>query len=99
MEEILNSRVRRRPDLAFRTVDDDAWVLSTKDSSLHRLNATAAHLWSLLDDEPTVASLGASLAAHFAVDEARALADAEAFAVTLRDRGLVELVAAPTGDR
>ena len=92
LENILERRVRRRPDLAFRAIDGDAWVLSTKDSSLHRLNATAAHLWALLDTEPTVASLGASLAEAFEVDEARALADALAFTVTLRERGLVELV-------
>ena len=93
MQNILKSRVRRRPDLAFRAIDDDAWVLSTRDSSLHRLNPTAAHLWALLEDEPTVAALGVSLAREFEVDLAQALSDAEAFAVTLRDRGLVELIA------
>ena len=92
MESILKNRVRRRPDLAFRAIDGDAWVLSTRDSNLHRLNPTAAHLWSLLEGEPTVAVLGSALAKEFEVDEARALADAESFAVTLRDRGLVELL-------
>lgn len=85
-------RVRRRPDLAFRTMDAEAWVLSTRDQSLHRLNPSAAHLWGLLEAEPTVASLGASLCAHFQVEPEAAARDVATFVGELQERGLIDLV-------
>ena len=94
MDSLLTSRVRRRPDLAFRAQEEMAWVLSTRDASLHRLNETAAWLWGQLDGEPTVASLTAGLQQHFDVDAPTAARDVEAFVRDLLSRGLVELTPA-----
>lgn len=93
VEPILTSRVRRRADLAYRALEGQAWVLSPRESSLHRLNDTASWLWARLETEPTVAQLGAALHTHFEVEAATAARDAEAFVRTLMERGLVELVA------
>lgn len=94
VESILTSRVRRRPDLAFRAQDEQAWVLATRAATLHRLNETAAWLWARLDAEPTVEALGAALQAHFDVDAPRAAEDVEAFVRALTALGLVDLVPA-----
>jgi hypothetical protein len=80
------------PDLAFRNMEDEAWVLCTRDQQLHRLNATAALLWDLLEKEPTVRALAETLAREFDVVPAVAERDAVAFAESLRERGLVELL-------
>lgn len=86
------SRVRRRPDLAFRRIDEETWIVCPRHSTLHRLNGTGARLWELLEGEPTILALGEALAREFEVEPERAAADAEAFVRTLAERGLVDLV-------
>jgi hypothetical protein len=85
-------RVRRRPDLAFRVIDEETWIVSPRDSRLHRLNSTASHLWALLESEPTVDALALALVKEFEVDESHARADAERFVHALVEQGVAELL-------
>jgi hypothetical protein len=87
-----SSRVRRRPDLAFRTIEGETWIVSTRDSRLHRLNSTGGHLFGLLDQEPTVQSLIDGLMLEFDVDAQRAREDTLRFLDELARQGLVEVL-------
>jgi hypothetical protein len=92
VEVLLASRFRWRPDVSFRRIDEETWILSPTGEVLHRLNATASRLWELLGEEPTADSLSAALTREFAVDEERARTDTAAFVQSLLEKGLVEVV-------
>lgn len=51
------------------------------------LNATAAYIWELLEQEQTVDSLVAAMVEHYEVEEAVARADVEAFLNKLQPTG------------
>lgn len=95
MEISRTSRVRRSLDVSFRAIAEETWIVSLRDSVLHRLNATASRVWELLGGEPTVAEIGAVLAVEFDVDEARAAADVEGLVRAMASKGLVEILPQP----
>jgi hypothetical protein len=97
VEPILARRLRRRPDLAFRTIGDEAFILSTRDQRLHRLNESGTFLWAELDREPSVEALAEALCRAFDVEIARARSDAIAFAERLLSDGLAEVILDPRG--
>ena len=53
------------------------------------LNATAAYLWELLEQEQTVETLAEGLMQRYEVDEATAKADAVAFVEKLQPTGAI----------
>jgi hypothetical protein len=83
-------RVSRAPDVLFERVGDDTVLLDPASSLYTRLNATGTALWELLATPATAAELGDHLARTFDLEAATALADAERFLDSLRERGLIE---------
>ena len=60
-------------------------------NGLVALNATAAHVWQLLEEQRTLEELVTALSARFDVDEATARADVSALLDVISDMGLLEM--------
>ena len=60
-------------------------------NGLVALNATAAHVWQLREEQRTLEELVTALSARFDVDEATARADVSALLDVISDMGLLEL--------
>ena len=54
------------------------------------LNETGAYLWERMGADCTAADLTAALLAEYAVEEAAAAADVDAFVSALREKGLLD---------
>ena len=62
--------------------------------SLFLLNATGAFIWEQMEGPRSVAELGTAVAEKFAIEPARATADAEAFMTSLLARNLAKRIGA-----
>lgn len=80
-------------DPIFRVVGDEVFVLAGQGHVHWLKNPTARLIWDALAAHPpegvTPSALAARVVAEFEVDDARALADVNAFLVALLERGLV----------
>jgi hypothetical protein len=84
----LTSVPRRRPGVDLEVVGENAVMIDAQGTVARGLNATAAKVWSLIDDRRTVAEIAAALSAT--ADRARVEADVLAFLRQLEQRQLVE---------
>lgn len=92
----LDAYPRQRPDLAARVIGGEAVVVTPSDSQVHELNAAATWLFEACDGRRSGWQLVDGLTAAFEVDRAQASRDVAALLDQLRDRGLVDLLPAPT---
>jgi Coenzyme PQQ synthesis protein D (PqqD) len=67
-------------------------VLDSRGRKLRGLNATGGRVWELVDGIATVQAIAAQLSKEEGIDEARALADVQAFVQLLVERQLIEPV-------
>lgn len=83
--------LRRAERAVHGELPEETVLLDLEDKVAVRLNPTGAWLWSRLDEPTSVRDLAAGLAAHFEIDEDRALSDVIAFADDLAGRSLLEV--------
>lgn len=76
-------------DVLTAHLPGEAVLLDMDTKNYYRLNATAAHVWRLLERGAGRAELLASLLETFEVDEATASAELDRLMEALRDRRLV----------
>lgn len=67
----VDERPRARPDLTVVELDGEAVIYDEATGDLHRLNATATVVFSLLDGSATLDELSADLAATYGVPPAQ----------------------------
>ena len=84
--------MKRNPNFLLRRVADSVVVVPVGAATaafpgMITLNATAAYIWELLEQEQTVDSLVAAMVEHYEVEEAVARADVEAFLNKLQPTG------------
>lgn len=86
-----DSRVSRARNALAERVRGASVVLDPDRGRYVRLNAAGGLLWDALEEPATLEELARRLAGAYALDEARARADASAFVEALADRELVEV--------
>lgn len=81
--------VRRRADVAWRSLDGQVVGLDLEASVYFSVNATGALLWQRLGEETAVEDLVEALVEAYAVDVEQARADVDAFLEALAEQGLL----------
>jgi hypothetical protein len=80
--------LRRNPDVAWQTIDEEAVVMSLAEGRVLGLNPTSALVWSLIAERDED-GLVAAVVERFATDRERCREDVRSFLSLLRERGLV----------
>jgi hypothetical protein len=88
-------RVRRSSNVVSRVVADEAIVVPIRRGaadldSIYTFNESGTKLWSLIENGLDAAALASYLQSEYGLNQAEALADAEAFVRDLTQEGLVE---------
>lgn len=88
---------RRRPDVRFRTVLDEAVVVRIEAAEVLVVNSIGARILELVDGERTLEAIEDLLRSEFEVEETRLHEDLETFLAELTAAGIVESVAGVEG--
>jgi hypothetical protein len=80
--------LRHHRDLAWQRIGDEVVVMSLAEGRVLGLNATAALVWSLVEERDED-GLVAAVVERFATDTDSARQDVRGFLTLLRERGLV----------
>lgn len=87
-----DQKLRVRPDVMSRQLEDETVLLDLASGTYFGLNDAGAEIWSLLRAEATVAEMRARLLETFEVAPETVTRDLEALLTTLQQRGLIEPV-------
>jgi len=79
----------KQPGFAAANLGEELAVLNLASGSYLGFNATAAHLWRLLDQPKTLPELVAAMTVEFNVDEAQCRTELEALLGGLSQAGLI----------
>ena len=78
----------RKPDLIAAEMDGDLVMMSVERGEYFGVGGIGARVWELLAQPTTVAEIARTICAEYDVDEARCLADMQAFVDALVQNGL-----------
>lgn len=85
----LESKFIRNGDVAWRIIDEEALVVSPKDSLIYPLNAVGTKIWELLDGKRTVEEITSIICCEFEGDEDTIQNDVVIFLEDLKQAGLI----------
>jgi coenzyme PQQ biosynthesis protein PqqD len=90
---MLDKKVTRDENVAWRIIGDEAVLLSAEDSSVHSLDAVGTRIWELCDGEKTVSEIIDQVVSEFEVDRETAEKDVVEFIEELmqKEKALVTL--------
>jgi coenzyme PQQ biosynthesis protein PqqD len=90
---MLDKKVTRDENVAWRIIGDEAVLLSAEDSSVHSLDAVGTRIWELCDGEKTVSEIIDQVVAEFEVERETAEKDVVEFIEELmkKEKSLVTL--------
>jgi len=90
---MLDKKVTRDENVAWRIIGDEAVLLSAEDSSVHSLDAVGTRIWELCDGEKTVSEIIDQVVSEFEVDRETAEKDVVEFIEELmqKEKSLVTL--------
>jgi coenzyme PQQ biosynthesis protein PqqD len=90
---MLDKKVTRDENVAWRIIGDEAVLLSAEDSSVHSLDAVGTRIWELCDGEKTVSEIVDQVVSEFEVDRETAEKDVVEFIEELmkKEKSLVSL--------
>lgn len=90
---MLDKKVNRDENVAWRIIGDEAVLLSAEDSSVHSLDAVGTRIWELCDGEKTVSEIVDQVVSEFEVDRETAEKDVVEFIEELmqKEKSLVTL--------
>jgi Coenzyme PQQ synthesis protein D (PqqD) len=88
----LHDGVTLRPDVAFRTIDDEGVVLDLATGTYFGLNASGTRMWQLLAEHGSLRKVAAALAREFDARPATLERDLLAFVEHLASRDLIRVV-------
>ncbi len=83
-------KYRRAPDCAFREIEGEVFIVSSKTAGVHLLNSTGTFIWSLLDGEKTVGEIARLITDEFETDVSTAESDTVDFIDKAHTLGIVE---------
>lgn len=73
--DIWRKKFKRAPDCAFREIEGEVFIVSSKTAGVHLLNPTGTFIWNSLDGAKTLAGISSLVVDEFEVDEATAKKD------------------------
>ncbi len=90
---MLDKKVTRDENVAWRIIGDEAVLLSAEDSSVHSLDPVGTRIWELCDGEKTVSEIVDQVVSEFEVDRETAEKDVVEFIDELmkKEKSLVSL--------
>lgn len=74
------------------TIEDEEVILHVDSGAYFGLDGVGGRIWELLDDDPAVGEIEATIHDEFAVDREQVEIDVRAFVAELESEGLVRLV-------
>ena len=86
-----SAALARRPDVYWVEVDGEAVLLHETDHQLHRLNVSAALVWSCLDGETTLEDIARDISEVLTLPYDHVLDDTLAVASRLVEQQLVQV--------
>ena len=86
---VMEKRYKRAPECAFREIDGEAFIVSSKTGGVHLLNPVGTHIWSLLDGNKTLRDVAEAVTEEFDVSAWEAAYDVEEFMRKLADMDLI----------
>lgn len=89
------SRVAASRDQVSTNLSGEEVILAVKEGVYYGLDPVGARIWALVQERRTLDEIADAVAAEYAVDRDRALADLLALAAQLLDAGLIEVVPEP----
>lgn len=75
--------------LAYRAFEDEAFILTPEDSTLHCLNETGSRIWQLIDGLRTLGDIADAIYDEYDVKRDRALEEVRRFLQTLQAKGMI----------
>ena len=91
--------IARVKEIAARSIGGEMMIMSARDSTLFSLNETATAIWQAADGVTPLAEIvQRSLCAHFEVDPAAALRDAEELVEGLAKHGILKVSDQPIAE-
>ncbi len=84
-------KYKRAPDCAFREIEGEVFIVSSKTAGVHLLNPTGTFIWSLLDGDRTIKEIARALTDEFDVDLSVAERDIVDFIDEASVLGIIEL--------
>ncbi len=80
-----------KEEIAYRTLGEEAVLLSPEDNQIHLLNEVACYTWELLTEKRNDEDLVRLICDEFEVSQDQAASDASKFLNELNERGLIEV--------
>ena len=77
------------PEIIWRTLDDNAIVVTPKIGKVRVLNGSGTLIWQMLAENKSLETIRENLVATFDVTPAQAGEDLQSFILELTDRGLL----------
>jgi hypothetical protein len=84
-----------RQAIAWRVIEGQAFIINTKESTLHELDETGTLLWKVIEKGGSVEEAARELCGRYEVSMERALSDAREFVSALEKKGILTLSAKP----
>jgi hypothetical protein len=86
------AKPKHNPALAWRVLQDEVFILSSEDRSLHRLNSTGSFIWIHSIGEKTTTEIAQLLADHCEVALDVTLNDTEEFIANMLESDMLLLL-------
>ena len=77
--DIWGEKYKRAPDCAFREIEGEVFIVSSKTAGVHLLNSVGTFIWNLLDGEKALGEIADAVTGEFEIGEAEAKRDIEEF--------------------
>lgn len=84
-----SSKISHKRNLAWRIIDGEAIIVTSKDSSIHSLNRVGTRIWELCDGKRTAGDISKIISEEFEVTSEKAFKDIEEFLGALSSKGIV----------
>lgn len=82
-------KIRRNPDVAWRTFDGQGVILDLDSGKVLGLNGVAARIWELLEQPTTLDAIAEEISSEFSVSLEEANSDSGEFIESLKSKGLL----------
>ncbi len=85
-------KISKNEKIAGRIIEGQAFVVTTKDSTLHLFNEVGTRIWQLLEEEKNFKKIVEQIYAEYDVDQLTAERDVCEFIRILEKKGILKIV-------
>jgi len=87
--KLSNKIFSKNKDLAWRMIDDSAYIVDSKGSLMHELNISGSRIWELVDGKRGLEEIACAVCDEFNVGKEDARKDLIKFINEIQKKGLV----------